>query len=628
MQDMLRQYAKTQRSAHTFVAACGVSAIILIGLYCFYLTQAYYFSFDKSYIALRAGSPHFAFVPGFGRVVIQTGFKRQELADEKARADIEQGKVMGFWFVHAQQGYELWGSQLADRLGPVSRARWLRLLGQNEFDADALAKSTTGPSDVTGKPASASESKQPVTAQIESFTPEMVQSQISQLTSKDINSRSKAASILANLAQTRPELFTPENIQSLMGLLTGKNYIMHADAIVLILGRLIQAKPEVSQSLVNLLSNPNETIRSRATFIVEQLARKAPGSISPLIFQPLTTLLMDQNGPVRSSSLSALGQLAATRPELLAPETVHSLIALLADKDYHVRSGSTYTLGQLGQSRPELFRTPGIVQSLAALLGDQEPFVRAQAAISLGQFAQSKPVFFTPQIISSLFTGLTDSGPFVPCSSAFALSQLGRTRPELFSSESIQSLSLRLTDEDLGVRSHVTSLLGELAQNKPANFTPVIVDSLYRLLTHENPSDRSSAALILGKLAQEKPGMLQNLFMLLTSGDNSSKRDGASDALFVTAFRNVPQKERIRAELNKLKKSPRPYIRAAASQTLEMIAIGDFFDKALTHPGRIDELTAKLKILEGLDSSLHEEPLQFAAQRVLDELGKIQPENR
>ena len=91
---------------------------------------------------------------------------------------------------------------------------------------------------------------------------------------------------------------------------------------------------------------------------------------------------------------------------------------------------------------------------------------------------------------------------------------------------------------------------------------------------------------------------------------------------------SLHQKWLIANELEKRSQNPQPYLRAAASQTLEMIAIGDFIDKARTHPDQIDDIRARLNYMKRLDELLWEEQLQLAAQSVLDEIDKIMPEKK
>jgi len=265
---------------------------------------------------------------------------------------------------------------------------------------------------------------------------------------------------------------------------------------------------------------------------------------------------------------------------------------------------------------------------LTALLADRESFVRSRAARALGQLGRARPELFKPGIVQSLTARLTDPGSFVACNAAFALSQLSQTKPEFFTAEIVQSLTVRLTDEDSGVRYSAALSLEELAQRNPVPFTPEITQSLFALLTNEDSIVRSSAAPALGGLAQSQPEILQTLFILLKNGGDSNGRNGASEALFVAAFRGISQKNYVEDELEKLAKSPQPYLRAAASQTLEMIAIGDLIDEARDHPDQIEDVKSKLNDLESLDESLHEEHLQFAAQFVLNEIGKIETKNQ
>jgi HEAT repeat protein len=189
-------------------------------------------------------------------------------------------------------------------------------------------------------------------------------------------------------------------------------------------------------------------------------------------------------------------------------------------------------------------------------------------------------------------------------------------------------LTAWLTDEDLGVRSNVASALGELAQRNSGAFTPEIVQGLITLLQNEDSAAQSGAASVLGILAQEKPEIIQGLFRLLENDQSSIARNGASEALFVADVKDTRQKDFIEDELEKLVKSPQPHLRAAASQTLEMIVVGGLIHDAHAHPDQLDLIRARLNGLKSLDESLHEKHLRFAAQIVLDEIDKIRSANK
>ncbi|HLO27566.1 MAG TPA: sister chromatid cohesion protein PDS5 [Anaerolineales bacterium] len=610
---------KSRRNSYGVIAACVILLTILC-LYFFYLTQAYYFGTDNSYIVLRAGVPQLTFLPGFGRVVIQTDFKRQDLANDRVRQDIDRGKVQGFWFLHTKEGDQLWGDQLANCLEPVTRAKWLRLLGRTKFRIENFSKRIVDPGAI-------SNSEQLTGANLDSFTSEMVQSLTARLSDQEAGTRSRAASTLRQLAEAKPALFTPEIVQSLTALLTGKDYVIYSDPVMLVLGPLVERQPEVDQSLIVLLRDKDSSVRSRAAFALEQLARNDPASFTPELVHALAVLFTDQDSDVRSGAVSALGQLAKTGPELFTPEVIQALINLLADEAYSVRSEAVSALGGLSQTGPELF-TSEIVPSLTALLADREASVRSSAALAIGEFAATRPEFFTSEIVQALTPLLNDGGSFVPCSAASALRQLAGTRPEFFTAGTVQSLTARLADEDPGVRSNSASALGELAQTNPASFTPETVQALSILLSNEDADVRSGAASALGELTQKKPEITQALVALLKNGKDSNGRNGASEGLFVAALKDTSQKDFIDAELERLAKSPQPYLRAAASQTLEMIAIGDLLQEPRAHPDRIDDIESRLNDLKSLDESLHEEHLQFAAQIVLNEIDKIRPEDK
>jgi HEAT repeat protein len=613
---------KSYRTRRAFAALL----IIILGLYFFYLNQAYYFSIDHSYIVLRAGLHQFSFLPGFGRVVIQTDFKKEDLAKDRCR-DLDQGKLGGLWFLHSKEGYELWGDQLADCLNPVMQAKWLRLLRGPTDNLEILSQSVLSSEDTNEVSVEEFDLEQLARTKPEFFTAEIIQSLMALLTDKNISVRLSAASILRQLAETNPRSFTPESIQSLTALLINQDYIMYSEESIIILGVLAQTKPEVSWSLAALLADKDRDVRYRAAFALEQLAKNAPASFRAEMVSSLFALHSDKDNGVRSIAVSALGQIALTRPELFTPEMIPSLARLLADEEYHVRAGAASALGGLAQTRPEFF-TPEIVQSLTTLLADRESFVRSSTALALGQLAVTRPEYFTPKTVGTLMNLLTDGGSFVPCSAAFGLSKLAQTKPELFTSEIVQSIITHLTDEDPGVRSNVTSALEELAQRRPRVFTPGVVQKLMALLANEDPVAQFGAASVLGTLAKQKPESIQRLFLLLKNDLASNERIGASKALFVAAVKDTRQKDLIEDELKQLIKSPKPVLRTAASQTLEMIAIGDSLQQAHAHPDQLELIRAKLNELKGLDGSLYEEHLQFAAEFALGEIEKIKSENK
>jgi len=617
-----------ERIKKRFRSGCAVvmPLIILLGLYFFYLKQAYYFGIDHTYIVLRAGTHQFPFLPGFGRVVIQTDFKQEDLANDRCE-DFDQGKLSGFWFLHGKEGYELWGDQLAHCLKSDIQTKWLRWLRRPAYNMDILSRSFIGSENSIVTSNEVSDLEQLARMKPEFFTPEIVQSLTVLLSDKNINVRSGAASILRKLAVTNPKSFTPEIIQSLADLLIKQDYMMHSEQTILILGSLAQSKPEVSRSLAGLLDEKDSDVRYRAAFALEQLARIDPTSFPVKIVPSLLALLTDKDGSIRATGVSALGQIAQMRSEFFTPEIVHSLTTLLGDEDYHVRASVASALGGLVRTRPEFF-TPETVRSLTTLLADHEPFVRSNAAFTLGQLAEAKPEYFTGETLRTLMALLKDGGSFVPCSAAFALSKLAQTKPELFTPEIVQSLSARLADEDLGLRSNVASALGELAQRNPGAFTPDIVQGLIALLGNGDSAVQSGAASVLGMLAQEKPEFIQSLFHLLENDKSSIARNGASEALFVADVKDTYQKDFIEAELGELIRSPQPYLRAAASQTLEMIVVGGLIQDAHAHPDQHALIRSRLNVLKSLDESLHEEHLQFAAQTVLDEIGKIRSANK
>src|SRR5262249_10590024 len=74
---------KSKQMFYALAPSLVVPLIILLSLYFFYLSNAYYLSIDdNSYIVLRSGLPQFSFLPGFGQVMIQTDLMRADLAED------------------------------------------------------------------------------------------------------------------------------------------------------------------------------------------------------------------------------------------------------------------------------------------------------------------------------------------------------------------------------------------------------------------------------------------------------------------------------------------------------------------------------------------------------------------
>lgn len=500
---------KSQRSFYTFAAAFAISLFFLLGLYFFYLTQAYYFSIDNSYIVLRAGSPRFTFLPGYGQVVVQTDFKRDDLEDNvEIRDEIDQGNVKGFWYEKASADYQIWGDQLATRLMPLPQSEMLRWLGQANRVKKHLIDSFTAPT--------------PTNVQI------------------DLGIKSSEADALALLIQTNPQILTPDLSHQVISIITddsiGNYYSLKGtEGSAYVLGTLVGinsqlATPKTLKALTNTLTDPF-TYRNNLSDIVStigQVAQANPQVVTPDILQALLNIATD---PQRDSSdqeaaAKALTWLVQANPKVVTPNMFQQILDILINPqtDSFVASNILNALEPAAQYNSQNI-TPETLQTVIQSIIDRRTHYSNIPALSLTILAQTNSRVITDDMVQKLIDIIADPHENARFGTAEALEALVKANPQIVTPKMVQTLmSIPMnSEEDQSLWIRIANILSLLTQENPQIFTPITFRVLLETSTNTESlySDRPELAYLVGQIANADPrlvtpDMLRNTMKIIT----------------------------------------------------------------------------------------------------------------
>jgi hypothetical protein len=622
---------KSYRTLYSGLAIPLTVFVVIFGWYYFYLTQAYYFGTDNYEIVLRSGHPGFTFLPGFGRVVIQTNFKTQHLKDGTARNEIDQAKVKGFWFqkVDSPKGaYQLWGEQLARRLDPIGQARMLNLLGNTGPTMETLIEIITNPeADPTSINYASNTLEIIVLAKSEDVNANMLDKLIEFIivNSSDINpcnNCSQVTSTLELLAQARPDTVNANMLIKMFEFVntTSSNTNSRSFA-VRALGALAQAKPNaVSSEMLNKMFEIVIADSSNLGFVgtrtLGSLAQARPDGVNTDMLNRLIEYVIsdssDYNSSVsRFSIASAVEVLVQAKPDALSASMLNKLIEFVITDSYpypaETRDSVAFTLGSLAQARPDLVNANMLNKLIKFVITDTPPYAfdtRARVARELISFGPAKLDATNPDILYSLLDyALTDSPP-------------------------------KNTDTSCKPDSYATDILGALAQTNP---DAVNADMLNKLVeaTIADSTDLygycRNYAEALQSLVHTKPDavnedMLNKLikFAAVSSGinyDDSVVRALASlvqakpDAISAAEINNLVESLVSDASLGDY---PHGFYNIDNSQSLSLIALGSI---AQTRPDAVNaDLINQLQQYIVANSSTSNINIRFSAAKALIQL--------
>jgi len=559
---------KSKQAHYGLIAALATPVIILIVLYFFFLTQSYYLSIDKSFIVHRAGLSQFTFLPGFGKVVIATEFKRDDLLDDTSRNEVDRGIVTGLWFRQSAESVQIWGDQVGSRLEPVSQAKMWRWLGQPDRAKKSLIATI---SDVDADPNerinAANDLSQIAFNDPKVITPAIIQSLIDLVTAPQSSSNYayKAVPVLGQLAHENPKAITPEMIESLINLITAPKSPNGLDTTMAgeLIGSLTTANPDALSSdmlqrsidfvtnqtldpytrqgmaeslsiiiasepqevtnkmikmLVDFFTDPktNPDVRSALNFSNWSFNKVKPQAIPPDILQSLIDYSFDLqvDSEVRSNVVRTfLLPLSLVNPEAITQDMIQKLMDIIIDPeaDPQLRSVATDDLGQLTQARPNIVKSD-MLQTLSEILLDlpENSDVSSSVANLLLEVAQTNPQIFTQEEIQSLSDNLIRLPDPSRLNLAYALVTLAQENPKILTPELIQSLTGILINPPEDLRYISYSTLETLGKVNSYTISPEIIQFLVGNITNtqEVSYSRINAATTLGKLAQENPDII------------------------------------------------------------------------------------------------------------------------
>jgi len=643
---------KTSRRGHYgLVAGLATPIIIILALYFFYLAQSYYLSIDKSYIVLRAGLPQFTFLPGFGDVVIQTEFMREDLVANQAD-QIDQETVKGFWFERAEDGYQKWGNDLITNLEVISQASALLRTGQIQR-AEAMLIHTINDSEAsTETRAKAAISLVPLARRNPQIvTSEMIKTLIGIYDYPedfDYLWNEVAGDALLRLSQASPQAVTSEMLQSLIEqALQDAQAGSHSNKTNL-LSELVAVNPQaltpqIVHAILALISNPQIDIYLRGNIIssLNSVLEANSSSQADEVTKILIKILTDptEDSYVRDSAASGLSSILKANSEVVTPEEVNTLIDYLLENLADNIYTKVTALELIAQAKPEAF-TPESIGKLVKIAFDPttDSWLRDSAVSALSSIDQSNSEAITSESVEMLVKVATDPTETSDArdSAALALGSMVKVDSEIVTSESIDTLIDYLLENFADNTYAKVIVLESVAQAKPEAITSERVGKLIKIAIDptEEPDVRNSAALALGSISQFIPEeimseTIQSLLTLLEANTDRVGRESAAHALFNITLEAPEQEKIIRVKLEKLIKHPQPHVRISASRTLEMIDIGDLLKEASSHPEQIPDITLVLSIyspayLSSGGEYILDDNLWFAASAVQAEINKIE----
>jgi len=514
---------RSRRAFYMLVATLVAPFIFLLGLYVFYLTNAYYFSTDNEYIALRAGSPGFTFLPGFHRVWIQTDFKRGNL---KEASDIDNQKLTGYRFQSAEEGeYQLWGEKLALQLEPISQAQTWRLLGDPVRAGEILTTTITDPkADFTLRSNAIDALGLLAQTNTQANTSSMLQALVDIVTDPRVEPpvlRSEAINSLESLAQTKPREFTSSMLQELVDIVTDATEDSRLRSnVITALGSLVQVNaqavtPDILQGLVDVVTDATEdsSRRFNAASALESLAQPNVQTITSDMLRDLVATIIDPTvgSDLRSKAASALGALARVNTEAVTSGMLQDLVDVVVDptEDTSLRSEAASALESLAQVNAQAV-TPDILQDLVDIVTDttEDSSRRSNAVSALESLAQPNTQAVTSNMLQDLVDTVidptVDSG--LHSDATGALESLAQVNTQVVTSDMMQGLVDIFTDtaRDADLRSNAASALISLAQPNTQAVTSNMLQDLVDAATNptEDADFRSNAAIVLGSVAQ------------------------------------------------------------------------------------------------------------------------------
>jgi HEAT repeat protein len=361
--------------------------------------------------------------------------------------------------------------------------------------------------------------------------------------------------------------------------------------VVAALGRICPANAEVIEALVQLLPDPDDSVRGSAIVALAEMGAPA--------FRPLRLALIDGDGRVRQGALSVLTTMAQNfHPNLDYQELAPLVAGALRDQDPSVRLSAALSLEAFGPSGKD-----GVPELIAAI-SDNDARVRSAAVSALGRIGpaansavpllllrlvdQNEPIIGAAEslgqigapAVGALANALSHADSDVRAAAAKALGRLGPA-----ATPSVPQLAKRLMDEDRDVRveaavalwaitdkqDHVAPILAEAAKNDlrrvveaVINIGPAakdVVPALMRAMDENEGFLRSVTGTALGYVGADAAPAVPTLIKLRKVVAGSMN---ATTALGLIGRPAVPA-------LREALRSPNADLRAGAAEALNQM---------------------------------------------------------
>jgi len=384
----------------------------------------------------------------------------------------------------------------------------------------------------------------------------IIQELVNVLDSRDNFTRSKAASVLAQIAlfgaagtgtaREGARLVAPA-IPRLIKLLddpyeSARSEAALALSLIAVGEEDIELVEPAVSNLTKLLDDPHEYAHSNAATALGWIGRAKPQLVEPLI-PKLVELLDDPCEYARSSAVRALQGIGLKEAQLMR-SAMPKLIKFLDSPHEDVRSDVAFALGQIAEGELELVK-PAIPR-LIRLLVDPAGIVRSAAASALMGIAEKEPRLVEPAI-----PNLVD---LLDCSSeieeaADALETIAKKEPQLVKPAIPKLLKLlehpddnvRLAALDGYLRLYALGVLGDTGEAEALEPLIRLTQDTIRRLVDPDEYVRSQAGDALVRIVEEEPRLVESAIPNLVDLFLDPDEDVRSEAVY--ALMSIGEKE-------------------------------------------------------------------------------------
>jgi len=351
----------------------------------------------------------------------------------------------------------------------------------------------------------------------------------------------------------------------------------------------------VVPDLVKLLEHRDEKVRDRARWFLEDIAREDTELLRPVV-PDLVKLLEHRDEDVRMDAGWFLRDIAKENAEILKP-VLSDFVKLFGHRDENVCNNAVF-VPIYAEEVVELLKS--IVPDLVKRLNARSPWTRGGAALALGAIGQVDATAIK-HTIPRLIELLDDGSHPVRHRAAWAL-RLIATKDTRAVRPAVPRLIELLDDEESTVRSEAACALGLMGKADAVLVRPAI-PKLVELLDDGDSKVRSNAAYALGLIGKADAELVRlavpRLVELLEDGE-PSVREEAAYALGRIGEADAELVKPVVPKLIKLLEDEEPSVRSEAAHALGSI-------------GKVDTKLAKsavpklIELLEDEEPSVREE---------------------